>query len=142
MNNLVCRYRMGTLLVYATIVVYFSSAALAAPPATAFGQLPGVYDAAISPDGTRIAVVLNNKGTYGVLTKTIEDSEEKAWFVTLGEDFKPRYVKWINNKRFVVSASESEKFQDTPFVMHYLLTSDVESKRPRSRGRHENPRHS
>ena len=50
----------------------------AAPRATAFGQLPGEYDASMSSDGPRIAVVLNSKGTYGVLTQTIQDSEEKV----------------------------------------------------------------
>ena len=44
------------------------SNAYAAPPAKAFGELPVSLDADISPDGQRIAVILNNNGEYGVYT--------------------------------------------------------------------------
>jgi len=131
-NNLTRRCRMGILLISAFTALHLSQSAFAtAPPAVAFGQLPLVYDAAISPDGARIAVIFNNKGTYGVLTQKTQGNEEKRWFLSLGDEVNPRYVKWINNKRYVVSIEKPEKFRDTPFTSRYLFTSDIDSKEPR-----------
>ena len=38
--------------------------AYAAPPAEAFGKLPAIYDAALSPDASKIAIIVNYKGEY------------------------------------------------------------------------------
>lgn len=102
--------------------------AAAAPPAEAFGELPVGYDAAISPDGKELAIIFNVKGTYGVLTQTLNESSEKPWFITLGKDIKPSYVKWINNHRFVVSVVKSEKFRSTPYTVGYLYTGDINAR--------------
>ena len=39
----------------------------AKPDAKAFGVLPAVYDAAISPDGKEIAAIMNKDGNYLVV---------------------------------------------------------------------------
>ena len=101
----------------------------AAPPAKAFGELPVAYDAAISPDGSQIALIINIKGSYGVLTKKMEASTEKPWYLTLGEGVKPRYIKWVNDDRFVVAIAQSEEFGDTPFTSRYLYTGDVNTRK-------------
>ncbi len=131
MNNLARHYRLGILLLSTFIALQFSQGSFAAPPATAFGQLPMVHDAAISPDGSRIAVIVNNKGTYGVIVQTIEGEQEKPWFSSMGDTLKPRYVKWVNNNRYVASVEKLEKFRDTPFTSRYLFSADIESKKPR-----------
>lgn len=105
--------------------------AAATPPAKAFGQLPRVQDAAISPDGKRIAVIVNYKGSYGVLTQTTTKSEERPWLQPLGEEVKPRYVKWINNQRYVVSIAKSESHRGTPFTTSYLFTSSTDDRKPK-----------
>ena len=47
--------------------LFFSvSAAWAKPAGEAFGQLPIIADAAISPDGTKIAAYVNYEGNYGL----------------------------------------------------------------------------
>ena len=104
---------------------------LAAPPAKAFGELPKAYDAAISPDGNELAIIVNVKGVYGILAQKVDGSTEKPWFISLGEEIKPRYVKWVNNSRFVVSINKSEKFGSTPFTVGYLYTGDINSREGR-----------
>ena len=102
--------------------------ASAAPPAKAFGELPVGYDAAISPNGKELAVIINVKGAYGVLTQKVDGSTDKPWFLTLGKDVKPSYIKWVNDHRFVVSVVKSEKFRSTPFTVGYLYTGDINSR--------------
>lgn len=104
------------------------STANAAPPAKAFGELPVGYDAAISPNGKELAAIINVKGTYGVITKKVGGSTETPWFITLGKDIKPSYVKWVNDHRFVVSVEKSEKYRTTPYTVGYLFTGDIISR--------------
>lgn len=105
--------------------------AVAAPPAKAFGELPVGYDAAISPNGEELAIIVNVKGTYGVIAKKVDGSTEKPWFLTLGENIKPAYVKWVNNHRFVVSVEKSEKYKSTPFTVGFLFTGDLKERKGR-----------
>jgi len=61
----------------ATVLATFSSlgmvsSSLAAPPAKAFGELPVAYDAAISPNGEELAIIINIRGTYGVITQKMD----------------------------------------------------------------------
>ena len=123
-------------LAVATGLAFFSTLtsfniSLAAPPAKAFGELPKAYDAAISPDGNELAIIVNVKGVYGILAQKVDGSTEKPWFISLGEEIKPRYVKWVNNSRFVVSINKSEKFGSTPFTVGYLYTGDINSREGR-----------
>ena len=101
---------------------------LAAPSAKSFGQLPGIYDAAIAPDGKHLAVVINIKGSYGVLTRTTKKSAKKPMFHSLGDTVKPRFVKWVNNKRYVVSIARSEDYRGTPLTTTHLIAIDIETK--------------
>ena len=120
----------------ALILSMFSAAlyinsAVAAPPAKAFGELPVGYDAAISPNGEELAIIVNIKGTYGVIAQKLDGSTEKPWYLTLGKDIKPAYVKWVNNHRFVVSVEKSEKYRNTPFTVGFLFTGDLKERKGR-----------
>ena len=108
-----------------------SSNSNAAPPAKAFGQLPKGYDAAISPNGEELAIIVNLEGTYGVITQKVDGSTKKPWFISLGKGIKPGYVKWVNNNRFVISVAKSEKFRGTPYTIGYLYTGDIDTKKGR-----------
>jgi len=101
----------------------------AAPPAKAFGELPVGYDAAISPDGSHIAIIVNVKGTYGVLVQETDGKTADPWFLTLGKEVKPGYVKWVNDHRFVVSVKKSEEYRNTPFTVSYLFTGDYKERK-------------
>ena len=59
-----------------------------APTAEAFGTLPNAYDAAISPDGKQIAIIVNSNGVYGVRVVTLGKKGEKLRAVLLGKGGK------------------------------------------------------
>jgi len=98
----------------------------AAPPAIAFGELPSSHDADISPDGKHLAVIINVGGTYYAGSQDITTAGSKMSAVVLGKGVKPKYIKWVNNKRFVISFRQSEKMRDgTPFTSSYLFTKEL-----------------
>ena len=103
----------------------------AAPPPIAFGELPVAYDAAISPDGSQLAMIVNVKGVYAVVAEKADGSTEKPWMISLGKSVKPNYIKWVNNHRFVASVAKSEKLRDTPFTVGYLYTGDIQTRKGR-----------
>lgn len=97
----------------------------AAPPPDAFGELPLGYDADISPDGKHIAIIVNVEGIYYAITRVTADTRGKMEAISLGEDLRPRYVKWVNNERFIVSIEKSEKFRSTPYTVTHLYTKSL-----------------
>lgn len=97
----------------------------AAPPASAFGELPVSFDADISPDGKRIAIIMNVDGTYMVYTTPTDTIGQGTTIVSLGDELQPEYVRWVNNERYVVSVSKLESYRDTPFTTGSLFTQDV-----------------
>lgn len=107
------------------------SSVYAAPPAKAFGELPIGYDADISPDGEHLAVILNVKGTYYAATRKTKNHVGKMDAISLGKDLRPRYIKWVNNERFVISIEKSEKFRNTPYVSSHLFTKALGEKKGR-----------
>lgn len=107
------------------------SAVYAAPPAKAFGELPIGYDADISPDGEHLALILNVKGTYYAATRKTKNHVGKMEAFSLGKDLRPRYIKWVNNERFVVSIEKSEKYKNTPFVATHLYSKALGEKKGR-----------
>jgi len=109
--------------------LFVTETAYSAPPAKAFGELPMGYDAAISPNGEELAIIVNVKGTYGVISQKIDGSSEQPWFITLGENVNPGYVKWVNNHTFVISVGKSEKYRSTPFTTGYLFAGDINTRK-------------
>jgi len=101
------------------------SIAQAAPPPEAFGELPLSFDADISPDGKHIAVIVNLEGTYFAATRVTADTRAKMEVISLGEDLRPRYIKWVNNERYVVSVEKSEMYRSTPYTVTHLYTKSL-----------------
>lgn len=111
-----------------------ASVAAPAPPAKAFGELPIAWDAAISPQGDKLAIIANLKGEYNVVVQDFATGKAmggKPWVLALGKEIKPSYVKWVNNDRFVVRIRKPENYRGTPFSMGYLFTGDVASREGR-----------
>jgi len=71
-------------------------------------------------------MILNVKGKYYATSQRLGKSDEKMQVVGLGEGVKPKYIKWVNNERFVISFRQSEKQRDgTPYTSSYLFTKKV-----------------
>ena len=104
------------------------SAAHAAPPPEAYGQLPNFYDAALSPDYKQIAYIKNNNGTYYVGVSDIDKLAEPATrALGLGKGVKPYYVKWVNPNRVFVVFWQSEKFQGIPLRSSFIYSIDTKT---------------
>ena len=101
------------------------SNAYAAPPAKAFGELPVSLDADISPDGQRIAVILNNNGEYGVYTARLKGEDKEGVLTSLDRDLNPLYVRWVNKNQFAVSFQRNDRVFGTPVVTGHLYVDDV-----------------
>ena len=100
----------------------------AAPPPDAFGALPSIYDAAISPDGNEIASIVNLKGSYLVSVQALGKKKgDKPRLIALGKGVKPSYIKWGNNKQVLVVFWQSEKVGTTPITASYIYSLDSET---------------
>ncbi|MGB6230560.1 MAG: alpha/beta fold hydrolase [Litorimonas sp.] len=129
----VSRRALGLLSVAIVAVTGMPSLAQAGPAPELFGQKPVAHDAAISPDGTQIAVLQNVQGQYFVNISHLDPSKSGAEprLMSLGKEVKPEYVKWVSNDRLVVSVWQSEKLDDTPITAGFLHTVDVNEMKPR-----------
>ena len=130
MKNFARNFLLATGLSLAA-TVGISSPVHAAPPAKAFGELPVAYDADLSPDGKHMAVILNVGGSYFAATKKTRNHVGKMDIIALGKDIKPKYIKWANNDRFVISIAKSESYRDTPFTVTHLYTKSLEEDKGR-----------
>lgn len=118
---------MRYLLFIVVLVVVAPCRAVAAPAAEAFGTLPNVYDAAISPDGKQIAIIVNIRGQYGVRVVTLGKKDEELRAILLGEGVKPSWIKWVNDERVLVALWESRKYRTTPITVSFIYTLDASS---------------
>ena len=116
---------MRYLLPIVVFVVISPIRGVAAPSADAFGTLPNVYDAAISPDGKQIAIIVNIRGQYGVRVVTLGKKDEELRAVLLGEGVKPSWIKWVNDERVLVGLWQSGKYRATPFTVGFIYTLDA-----------------
>ena len=118
---------MRYLLFIIALVVITPGRVVAAPTADAFGTLPTVYDAAISPDGKQIAIIMNIQGDYGVRVVSRGETGEKLRAVLLEKGVKPNWIKWANDERVLVGLWESRKMRATPYTVSFIHTLDVSS---------------
>ena len=103
-------------------VVGVSAAAEVKPEV--FGKLPAVRDAAISPDGKKVALY----GTFdGVPSMAVIDttSGKLVTGVKLGKEIKPGWVRWANNDRILMSVWKTDRFRDIAYNMASIYTYSV-----------------
>lgn len=87
-----------------------------------FGKLPAIHDAALSPDASEIAAVINYRGQYLVRISDLNNLSANPRLVSLGDGIKPAYIKWANNNQIILSFWQSEKYFGTPIRTGYLYT--------------------
>lgn len=125
MKNFFYAAILATTILSASVI---GQSATAAPvPAESFGELPAIYNAALSPDATEIAAVINYQGKYLIRITDLENLSAEPRLVALGDGVKPGYIKWANNGRVLLSFWQSEEFYGTPIRTGYLFTLDTES---------------
>ena len=107
------------------VLLFIGIDSQAAPPAEAFGTLPSVHDAAISPDGEQIAAIVNFDGTYGVRVLTYGAKDEELRAVLLGEGVKPMWIRWANNERVLVGLWQSTTYDYTAITASFIYTLDA-----------------
>lgn len=119
---------MRAFLIFVILCVGFTNTAHAAPPPPeAYGSLPRVFDAAISPDGKQVALIRMIGGRYHVHVLSLSDDEEKPRVVGLEKGVKPRSVVWVNPNRLLVSFWQSQKLRGLPLTTGYLFSLDTQS---------------
>ena len=114
-----------------TIIFSFllSFTAFAKPPASAFGELPKVYDAAISPDGSKIAAFAAIDEGYGIGIYYIDGSGKAPSAIGMGKGIKPQEIKWANNDVVLANVWQSQMYNTTPITSGFIFTYDVKKKK-------------
>jgi dipeptidyl aminopeptidase/acylaminoacyl peptidase len=107
--------------------VVLGGGAGAAPPLEAFGALQTIADAALSPDGRRIAFLYNiADGTRLFLVRDLETGESNGLNAS---DLKARGVGWANNRFALLWASEttdSRFFRESTYEFGAVFAYDTQ----------------
>ena len=82
------------------------------PPIELYGKLPNVSDAALSPNGQRIALLMNQNG--GLIVYDFELATGKAAACAIDGD-KIRNLMWADNDNVFLTTSKTTKFADVQF---------------------------
>ncbi|RZV34824.1 MAG: S9 family peptidase [Chromatiales bacterium] len=115
--------RMHT--VIAIIFFALSTLAQAAPDSKSFGALPDIYDAAISPDASQIAMVMNVDGVLAIRVLRIDNLNEPIRAVGLDDGVKPGWIRWANNDRVLVKLSKYETIYGGAGWASFIYTLDA-----------------
>ncbi len=97
---------VASLLAAITLLVTSIAIAQSAPPLSAYGALPEVEDAAISPNGSNIALLITLKGERQLL---FLDEQMKAIRRFQVGDTKIRYFRWVGDDQLILVTSQTEK---------------------------------
>ena len=71
--------------------------------AEAFGQLAYISSLKLSPDGKKIAALMNVDGRIGLLTKKFNSNDPKDIFFTDFPKGEFNWYRWANNNRLIIS---------------------------------------
>lgn len=72
-------------------------------PATAFARPPLISDMTLSPDGRRIAALLNLDDTTVLVTRLVDGTALSTVLRTDNQRFHFSWVQWVNNERLLAS---------------------------------------
>ena len=114
----------GLFLALTCLCLPFSSSAK--PGSDLFGQLPSIYDAAISPDGKKLAYIGSIDGTY-VVTAMNLDGSGTPQRAKLGERIKPSVIRWANNEQVLVSIWRSDMLSHVPITSGFIYTMNSQT---------------
>lgn len=112
--------------VLAFLSLFYVASAAAAPPPETFGQLRKIHDAAISPDGNRIALVENNGGQYSIRITDLEGKTLQSDLLKLQTIISPNWIQWANDDRILMGISINTLFKKVPAVYTYIFTQNLD----------------
>ena len=105
-DHLFCTMKLRLVLSGIAIACLFPPARLSAEalPVEAFAALPSVQSARISPDGKRVAALVNSKGVSMITTVQIGSKEPmKPVISTDNKKFRISWYNWANDDKLLVS---------------------------------------
>lgn len=112
-------------IIVAAVLVTLAGLSQAAPDAKSFGALPDIRDAAISPDASQIAMIMNVDGVYAVRVLRIGNPSEPIRAVGLNIGVRPSWIRWVNNERILVKLSQYETIHGRPGYGSFIFTLDA-----------------
>jgi dipeptidyl aminopeptidase/acylaminoacyl peptidase len=80
------------------------AAAVEKLPASAFAQLPKLQSVRLSPDGEKIAGLLNAEGKTYLVTRPLGGTELTAIYSSDNKEVIMGWFRWANNERLILSA--------------------------------------
>jgi len=121
--------RLALLAITAAMAVHGARAA-DAPPASAFGAIPALEHAALSPDGTMLALDQNTAGGQKLLLLRVGESTP-ARVLSIGEATKVRSLNWSDADTVLVGVSATTRFIGTMatrdrFELFRTMAADVQ----------------
>ncbi|MCU0302509.1 MAG: S9 family peptidase [Thermoanaerobaculales bacterium] len=69
----------------------------------AFARLPEYVDMDLSPDGTRLAAIVNRNGETVVYTRSVADSKINPLVSTDNHTYRINWIRWANNDYLAIS---------------------------------------
>ncbi|MEO7027031.1 MAG: S9 family peptidase, partial [Caulobacteraceae bacterium] len=84
--------------------------ASATPPLEAYGKLPMIEDAAIAPDGARVAMIVTNGEQRNVAVFTARDLKLVLNVVAGNE--RVREIQWAGSRHIIVTVSSTSRVAD------------------------------
>ena len=105
-----------------------ASAHAKAPDPALFGQRRNIFDAAISPDGTKIAMIQNYKGDYIVNIVDLANRGGEPKVMGLGKGVSPKYIRWANDGRVMVSFRQTSALRGGNLInASFMYTIDADT---------------
>ena len=109
--SMLFKTRLLRALIFAGAVVFGAGAGAAlAAPLEAYGRLPLIEDAEISPDGTMIAVIMTDGEQRTVLIKNLAENTIVGGMKA--GDMKVRSLKWATSDYLIITASQTALIPD------------------------------
>jgi dipeptidyl aminopeptidase/acylaminoacyl peptidase len=75
-------------------------------PIEHFSQMPSIDQPTISPDGTKVAAIYNNKDQTQVVISNFGSRELSTLVALGGEKYRIDHIAWANNQRVLVTVSQ------------------------------------
>jgi len=107
------------------------------PPLEAFAALPFMQSATLTPDGKRIAAVINLADGSAVISRPISGGQPAVLYKADNRELFINWIRWVNNDRLLISVrfparAMKEGLGNTLTVHTRLFAADADGGKPRN----------